>query len=419
MAQTESQVVALELERVLPKVPTLFDREGLFYAALEKRPVEVVSNRQMRAPLEMRPGGNSGHFDPDGGDLGRGDAPTFDKATLSPVFLKHGVEVTTLSQWATDDRRKAVLNNFRHTLAKSMAEFRRYVDSLCMTPGNGVLGTVSAVSNSGGVDTVTLGTDGFGARLLRYGQTVNYYDSTQATNRTLGAEKKISFHDLVNKQIKTPTTAGLTAGDKVVAQGLSATPPTSLLGVPYHHSNATTGTWLGFDRALNPEIRANRVSGNSAFLTLPLPRLAINKIGDRVGMDNIGRLQAWMHPCQVQAYEQLGFLVTQLNQTGEGKGLDLYFGGAMQMAGCQVKKSFSWDKTRIDFISLDVWGRGEMQPAGFYKHEGSQQYIHAIRGPSGGLATSNIFYIVAAFNTYMNNPPGASYIDSLKVPTGY
>src|SRR5271157_4386062 len=140
MAQTESQVVGLELERVLPKVPTLFDREGLFYAALEKRPVEVVSNREMRAPLEIRPGGSFGHFNPDGGDMGRGDAPTFDKATISPIFLTYRVEVTTLSQWATDDRRKAVLNSFRQILSKSMAEFRRGVDSLCMTAGNGVLG---------------------------------------------------------------------------------------------------------------------------------------------------------------------------------------------------------------------------------------------------------------------------------------
>ena len=205
MAQTEAQVVGLELERVLPKVPTLFEREGLFYAALEKRPVEIVSNRDMRVPLEIRPGGNPGHFDPNGGDLGRGDAPTYDKAVVPPVFLKHGVEVTTLSVWATDDRRKAVLNSFRQTLAKSMAEFRRFVDSLCMTAGNGVLGVISGVTNAGGLDTYTLGTDGFGARLLRFGQTINVYDTNLSTNRTAGAEKKITFHDLANKQIKVPT----------------------------------------------------------------------------------------------------------------------------------------------------------------------------------------------------------------------
>lgn len=422
MAQTEAQVVALELERVFPKVPTLFDREGLFYAALEKRPVEIVSARDMRVPLEIRPGGNSGHFDPDGGDLGRGDAPSFDKATIAPVYLKHAVEVTTLTQWVTDDRRKAVLNSFRTILAKSMAEFRRFVDSLCMTDGTGTLGTITSVSNAGGNDTYTLTTDGFGARLLRYGQTINVYDATLATNRTVGAEKKINFYDLVNKQIKVPTVAGSIATDKIVAQGLSATPPISLLGVPYHQSSASTGSWMGFNRTTTPEIRASRVNGDGAFLTLPLPRRAINAIGDRIGMDQIEnhRMQAWMHPCQVQAYEQLGFLVTQLNNaSGEGKGLDLYYGGTMQMAGAPVKKSFSWDKTRIDLIGLDVWGRGVMHEAGFYKPEGKNEYIWEVRGASGGVATSNIFYIAAAFNVFMNNPAGAAYIDNLKVPSGY
>jgi hypothetical protein len=434
MAQTESQVVALELERVLPKVPALFDREGLFYAALEKRPVEIVSNRDMRVPLELRPGGNSGHFNPDGGDLGRGDAPTYEYATIAPVFTKHAVEVTTLAQWATDDRRKAVLNSFRQTLAKSMAEYRRFIDSLCMTPGTGQFATISAISTAGGIDTYTCGDiapqvaanqDGFGVRLLRYGQTINIYNTNLTTLRTpgevnnLGQPTKISFYDLVNKQISIPSVPGVVPGDVIVSQGLQATPPVSILGVPYHDSNASTGSWMGFDRAMTPEIRANRVSGNSAFLTLPLPRLAINKIGDRVGMDNIGRVQAWMHPCQVQAYEQLGFLVTQLNQTGEGKGLDLYFGGAMQMAGAPVKKSYSWDKTRIDFIGLDVWGRGVIQEAGFYKPEGADKYIFEVRGASGGVATSNIFYIAAGFNVFMNNPAGASYIDTLKIPSGY
>jgi hypothetical protein len=419
MAQTESQVVALELERVNSKVPTLFDREGLFYAALSKRPVEIVSNRDMRIPLEIRPGGNSGHFDPDGGDMGRGDAPSYDKATISPVFTKHAVEVTTLSQWATDDRRKAVLNTFRQTLAKSMAEYRRFVDSLCMTAGNGVLGTITSVATAGGVDTYTLTTDGFGARLLRYGQTINIYNAGLTLDRTAGNEVKISFYDIVNKQISVPSVPGATAGDLIVSQGLSSTPPVSILGIPYHHSNSSVGSWMGFDRSVTPEIRSNGISANSAFLTLPLPRLAMNAIGNRVGMDNVGKLQAWMHPCQVQSYENLGFLVTQLNQTGEGKGLDLYFGGAMQMAGCPVKKSFSWDKTRIDFVGLDVWGRGVIQEAGFYKPEGSEKYVFEIRGASGGVACSNIFYIAAGFNVFMNNPAGAAYISSLKVPSGY
>lgn len=416
MALQEAQVLANELERVSPKVPTLFDREATWYSTVEKRPTEKVSARDMRIPLEIRPGGNFGHFDPDGGDLGLGDGPSFDKAVVSTVHLRHGVEWTKKAEWATDDARKAVLNTFRHLLAKSMAEFRRHVDSLCMTGGDGVVGTISAVANAGGFDTYTLATDGFGARLLRYGQTINVYNAALSTNRTAGAEKKITFHDLVAKQIKVPTVAGAIATDKIVVSGLSATPPVSLLGVPYHHSNASTGSWLGFDRATTPEIRANRTDAGGG-LALPFPRLAINKIGDRVGMDFNTKLAAWMHPCQKQAYEELGQLVSIINKNPKEDALDLYFSDRMQMAGAPVKTSFSWDKTRIDFILNEVWGRAEMHPAGFYTVDGRK--IFELRGASGGVKTSQIFYITASFNLFVNNPAACSYIDGLTVPSGY
>src|SRR5690348_1526035 len=262
MALNEAQVLATELERVTPKVPTLFDRDATFYSTIEKRPVEKVSARDMRVPLEIRPGGNFGHFDPDGGDLGLGDGPTFDKAVVPTVHLRHAVQWTKKAEWATDDARKAVLNTFRHLLAKSMSEFRRHVDSLCMTAGDGVVATINTVSNAGGSDTYTCDSDGFGVRLLRFGQTINVYNAALTTNRTAGAEKKISFHDLVNKQIKVPTVAGAVSTDKIVVSGLSATPPVSLLGIRYHHSDASSGSWLGFDRSTTPEIRANRVNAN-------------------------------------------------------------------------------------------------------------------------------------------------------------
>jgi len=416
MALTESAVLANELERVSPKVPTLFDREATWFSSIEKRPVEKVSARDMRIPLEIRPGGNFGHFDPDGGDLGLGDGPSFDKAVVSTVHLRHAVEWTKKAEWATDDARKAVLNTFRHLLAKSMAEFRRHVDSLCMTGGDGVLGVVSATANGGGFDTIDLNTDGFGARLLRFGQTINVYNAALSTNRTVGAEKKITFHDLQAKQIKIPTVAGIIATDKIVVGGLSATPPVSLLGIPYHHSNASTGSWLGFDRATTPEIRANRVNANGG-LALPFPRLAINKIGDRVGMDYNAKLTAWMHPCQKQAYEELGQLVSIINKNAKQDNLDLYFSDNMQMAGAPVKTSFSWDKKRIDFVLSEVWGRAEMHPAGFYTVDGRK--IFELRGASGGVKTSQIFYITASFNLFVNNPAACSYIDGLSVPSGY
>ena len=73
-----------------------------------------------------------------------------------------------------------------------------------------------------------------------------------------------------------------------------------LYGVPYHHSNASTGTWLGFSRSITPEIRANRVNAGGQAMTLPLPRLAMNKIGNRVGIENNFNPTAWLHPAQMQ-----------------------------------------------------------------------------------------------------------------------
>lgn len=415
---TETQVVANELERVAPKVPTLFDRDDVFYSTIEKRNTEVVSGRDMRIPLELEPGGNFGHYDPDGGDLGRGDGPKFDKAIINTVHFKMGVEWTKKAEWATDDQRKAVLNTFRHTLAKSMAEFRRQVDSACMTSGNGVVVT-STTQAAGTVVTPSdkwtiAATDSFGIRLVRKNQTVGIYDTTLATKR---GEAKIVFYDLENRIIETqPVIAGATTGDKLVLSGLTAN-PVGLLGVPYHHSNASSGTWLGFNRANVPEIRANGVNAGSSALSLPYVRLALNKVGNRVGIDQMAKVTAWMHPCQKQAYEELGQLVSIIQKQPKGDALDMYFGDNLQMAGAPIRTSFSWDKTRIDFVNTDIWGRAELKPAGFYEVDG--QKIFPIRGASGGIAASMIFYIIASFNLFVNNPALAAYIYGLTIPSGY
>jgi len=415
MAVVESQVTALELERVIPKVRVVFERDDKFYANIKKRDVEKISNRQMRVPLELRPGGSFQYFNADGGDLGRGGGPTFDKAVLTSVFASENIEYTKLTEWATDSDRKSIVNAVRRLTATALDELRRQLDAQMMQTGNGVIGTITTVSTTSGVDTYTLTSDGFGARLLRYGQTVQVFDATLATNRGSGV---ITFWDVENKTIKvTPAIASAAATDLLVTAGIdSPTALPALYGVPYHHSNASTGTWLGFSRVTTPEIRANRVNGGSSALTLPLPRLAINKIGNRVGLDNDFKPSAWMHPCQKQAYEEIGQLVSIIHKSPKEEGLDMYC-DRMQMAGAPVKESYNWDKTRIDFVVDEVWGRGEILPVGFYTSDGRR--IFEIRGASGGVATAEIFYMVVGMQTFVNNPAACAYIDSLAVPSGY
>jgi hypothetical protein len=198
---------------------------------------------------------------------------------------------------------------------------------------------------------------------------------------------------------------------------MQSAPPTSLLGVQYHASNSSVGTWLGFNRATTPEIRANRVQAGGA-LSLTMPRLAMNKIGDRLGIDKRKKLNACMHPCQKQQYEELGFEVSIINKEAKEQGLDLYFNDNMRMAGCPVYENYSWDKTRIDFVDYELWGRAEFYTIGFYKDENGLKYF-PLRGASGGIATSNISYLTVAWNLFVSNPAGISYIDTLSVPAGY
>lgn len=416
MAMVESQVAALELEKVLPKVRTVFERNDMFYTLIKKRDVVKVSNRQMRIPLELRPGGRFQYFNPDGGDLGRGSGPTYDKAVVSPVFMSENIEYTKLVEWATDDDSKAVQNGIRKLVASALDEMRHQIDSQLMGSGNGVLGVIGVVASAGGIDTYTLNTDGFGAQLLRHGQVVQVYDTTLATFR---GKAVITKRDVESKQVEvTPAIAGAIATDVLVVDGISS--PASLpalYGVSYHHSNASTGTWLGFSRSATPEVRSNRVNAGGSALTLPLPRLALNKIGSRLGGErgNNG-VFAMMHPAQKQAYEEIGQLVSSIHKSPKEESLDMYF-DKMQMAGAGVKDNYKWDKTRIDFIVPEVWGRAEMVPIGFYKTDG--RHIFEIRGASGGVATAEIFYMVNGMQTFVTNPAATSYIDNLAVPAGY
>jgi len=413
-AVNESQVVALELEKVLPKVKQLFEQDDKFYSNIKSKNVEKISYRQMRVPLKLRPGGSFQYFDPNGGDLGRGGGATWDKAVVQSVFVSQNIEYTKLTQWATDDNQKSVKNAVRELVADALDETRRQLDSQMMQSGTGQIGIIDVVTVGAGFDTYDLD-NVTGARLMRYGQTVQVFDATLATLKGSGV---ITFWDVANSQIQvTPNVAGAIATDVLITAGLSA--PASMpaiYGVPYQHSNASAGTWLGFSRANTPEIRANRVNAGGSAFALPFPRLAINQIGNRVGIDNSFNPKAWQHPCQKQAYEEVGQAVSFIQKQNKDEGLNMYF-DKMSMAGATTMESYSWPKDRIDFVSDDVWGRGETLPIGFYKTDG--RHVFEIRGASGGVATAEIFYMVWGGQFFVNNPAACAYIDNLAIPTGY
>ncbi len=412
MALQNAQVVALQLEKVRPKLPVLYERDDTFFSLIQKREVDRVSTRTARIPLQVQPGGSFGYASFDGGDLGRGSGTAYDFAQITPVGIRMAVEITKLVEYATDASDKAIENAAKRNVADAMKQFRHDLDASLQTAGNGVFATVSGVAGS----VINLNDAPFGARLLRENMNVQVYDATITTNRGectiaavnkgLGAAQSITV-DAVP--------AGTIATDVLVVDGVSGASPTFIYGIPYHHNTSTSGTWMGISRA-NPYAVANGVNANSAALTLPPIRLAFNQIRQSLGLDSLGSLVWHGHPAQVAAYEELGFVISEIEKGGANQDLDLLFKNKT-MGGVKIKENIHADTTRLDLVNLETWGRVEWLPIDFYEIGGST--VFPVYGASGGLAASYLFYLVTGVQFFVDNPRAISSVTNLALPSGY
>jgi hypothetical protein len=427
VAQQDEDVIALQQERVRDKLPLLYERDSAFVSSIKKANVEIVSSRFMRIPLQLIPGGVPGGFNPDGGDLGTGSGTKYDVAQVTPNWQLFRVQMNKLPEWSTDTTEKAVRNSFQYELKNAMKQFDAYQDMLMQSNGNGVLGTVSSVSGA----TATMSTP-YGASLVSDNMVVNILNSALTTQRVgpggygFSQAFQVIQHDaIVNKQIvfsaNLPGT--VVSGDVIVEPGVTPGNTTSYFGVPYHMSNATTGTWLNLNRATYPyQLQTGSVNGNNSAITPGMVRLAYNTIELALGADAVKEagLEAWMNVQQKAQWENAGILISQIIKEGAGgraNDLDLNFNGSYTMGGVPLKTSIHWNQTRVDFISKKHWGRAVTKDMDFYDVKGTT--VFPIYGASGGIAASQIFYLVIGQQWFIDNPRAAAYISSLAVPSGY
>jgi hypothetical protein len=422
MAQMQNaQSVALQLEKVRDKLPLLYERDDILLTMIQQRgDVERVSSRNMRLPLQIRPGGKAGLANMDGGDLGRGSGTTYDVAQVTPVFFRHAVEITKLVEYASNAPEKAIENAAKREVKNNMAQFRSFLDKVMQTNGNGVLGTISALSatTAGQPSTFTMAKPP-GAVLVYYNQTIQVYDPTLTTNR---GSCNVTEVDPFGSTISIDTLpTGTSVNDVIVHDGLTGAQPVSLFGILYHQTNATTGTWLNLNRATYPvELATPHVSGNNSAITPGAVRLAINKVRKALGSNQVSKLIAYTSLEQEHQWEQLGVTISQIIKEGAGgraSDLDLLFTGEKSMAGVPIKSSINANQSRIDFLDLSHWGRAVMQDIDFYDVGG--QTVFPIYGASGGLASAYIFYFVTGFQVWNDSPRSGAYIDSLAIPNGY
>src|SRR6202046_4216277 len=185
-----AQTVALQLEKVRDKLPLLYERDDILLTMIQQRgDAERVSSRNMRLPLQIRPGGKPGLANLDGGDLGRGSGTTYDVAQVTPIFFRHAVEISKLVEYASNSPEKAIENAAKREVKNNMQQFRSFLDKVIQTNGNGVFGTIASLTTTGlpaGVAAQFGMAKPPGAQLFYYNQTVQVYDPPLTTNRGQG-----------------------------------------------------------------------------------------------------------------------------------------------------------------------------------------------------------------------------------------
>jgi len=410
-----ADTVALQLEKVRERLPLLYEREGTFYSMLTRRgDVEQVSSRNMRVPLQMKPGGKAGQTSFDGGALGRGSGTRYEVAQLAPLDFKFACELTKRIEYSTNSREKAIANAVTRETANCMAQFRNFLDRYLQTAGDAVLANITVEADP----ILTLGTPNL-ANLMYDNQTVQVFNAALTVNR---GSLEIQSIDYENAQITIDALpAGTIATDLIVVDGVDAPAPVGIFGVPFHQDDSATGTWLNLDRATFPEIRTPAVDALSAALTTGVIRLALNKIRKALGGEILmrNRLYACMNVEQEDAYEALAITISEIIKTSSNRqGVDLFFDGKKTMSGIPIHANVHWNPERIDFIALAHWGRAVSKDIDLYE-VGGQTVYPLYNSTDGGLDAAMIFYIVTSFQVWSDSPRVGAFIENLAKPTGY
>ena len=415
--QQNTSVVALQLEKVRTRLPQLYERDNALLNMIQQRgDVEMVSSRNMRIPVQIRPGGKFGQVNMDGGDLGRGSGTRYQPAQVSPISFRFATEISKLVEYVTNSGEKAIANAVEREIIQSMAQFRNVLDRYLMTAGDAVIGEVATGGVSG--NTLTL-TDPHRADLMYFNQDVAIYSSDLATKR---GESDITSIDYDSGEITlSALPSGTVAGDKVLISGVAGSNPVGIYGIKYHQSNAASGMWLNLNRATYPELRTPRVNANNSALTTGPIRLALNKLRKALGANIVQekRLIACLNVEQEDAYEQLGIVISEIIKDSSARqGMDLFFNGPKTMASVPMYPNVHADPLRIDFLALEHWGRAVSKEIDFYEVDGNRIFP-LYNTTSGGVEAAFVYYYVTTFQVFTDNPRCGAYIDGLIRPSGY
>jgi hypothetical protein len=408
------QSIALQLEKVRKNVPTAYEQEHVLLDMIDKKDVVDASTRNIRLPMLVRPGGKGSQGTADFDDMGRGSGSIWDVGTLSTLQFRWAFEVSKLAEYATKGKDKAIEDVATREVAEAMKMFKRFLDCVYQTPGNGQMDTISVIAGA----TLTVANP----NMFYFNQDIQVYPTGLAS-----AARGMCTVTQVDPLLKTITVNALPAGTIVgdalvinISQGAGGANPVSLEGLLYNHVDSASGSWNNLPRSTYPEVlKTPHVAAGGASITPALRRLGENKLRRVLGVDFDEEMVAFMNVDQEAAWENVGITVTtNIMQQMEGKNSEdmLKRRPPKTFGGIPIKTSIHAAIQRIDVLCLKHWGRGVTKEVDLFEEGG--QTVFQLYGQSGGLLAGYISYFDTVFNVFMDCPRFGLFFDGLALPVG-
>jgi len=380
-----AQTLASQQEWVRPELEDLSLTASTLWRRIEKNTkVQAVSNRPFRVPTLPIQGAKFRVGDFDGGDLGIGSGPSEVVGTGSCVSFVQASSYTALSEWATDTDEKAIENFADLTHRMAAKTFGGYMDALIQGDSSNTLDTVVTA----GSDYATVNN----ANLFQNGQDVDIWS---AVGGSLIASYTILTADAVTATLTfTTAISGVTTGNVIMVSGSSGQPNSGMNGLRTFAVSTNTGIWMNVQRSSYPGMYTTPSIPVGGALTPSVVRelQALVELAKGLETDD-DSVVAHMSPNERNQWEANALLVQRIDYTGAGdSSADMLKKKASgTIAGREALVNVRAVPGYIDFLNLKNWFRVETKPLDFYSVGG--QTLFPIRGASGGLASSYVFYL--------------------------
>jgi hypothetical protein len=435
MANSTSQLVFMELERVAPKLPHWMTMYMVAVNKFGKGTATRVSERDFRIPVKTSAGSRPGTYNPNSGPIGRGGYMT--GAVMVQTFypLRSAFELPQLAMEVTASPEASVRNALKEAVADATKEFSLFQDSIWHAGmGNATLGVARAVTTTSGNTVYTmddgtgaatvnsLGNFAFGVRTLRRGWGVTVYNNAMTTQYGGGPYIILAIDYGANTVTLSGTVPSAQATDVLCYEGVSGSSPVGITGLPYFHDDSTSGTTLGINRATEPEIRCNSVDA-SAGLNHQLGLQLFHRIFQRRG--EVAKDLMGLAPDNAQ-YTIYGEIMNiaryDINDKSGYDPKDLLPDVDMSFKFGSVKYTLDPREplTRMDVVNFPRWGKALAKEVSFYKPgDGAGSQYFTLYGSDGSPAAGTWFGMTTLVNYYTDDPGGAGFLKGIPLSSGY